>query len=231
MNKQPNRGGLIAQAWSYVRQAWLVILLALLYGGALAGVQSTLGRRIEQNKRNETYSKIPGLVGIAEPLSEADQKTVRIQEQTVQGQQDAKPHRVYQAFFHDQLQGWVLPASGLGFADRIDLLIGLDAGLSTITGLYVLDQKETPGLGNNITSEELFLNQFAGKSAGEQLVVVKTEPVAGKNQIRALTGATISSESVAEIVNQAIQNLRQPIRQLPLAPTTPPTAPPHGHGS
>jgi electron transport complex protein RnfG len=228
MDEAPNQGGLLAQAWFYIRQAWLVILLALLYGGALAGVHSSLGRRIEQNKRDETYSRIPALVGLPAPLSEAEKEAVRIQERTVTGRDDNKPYPVYQVFFHDKLQGWVLPASGLGFADRIDLLIGLNAKLSTITGLYVLEQKETPGLGNNITSEDLFLRQFSGKAANEDLELVKTQPAAGSNQIRALTGATISSESVTDIVNRAIKNLRGPIGQLGLAPTSRPSDEPAG---
>ena len=226
MNEAPNKGNVVTRAWSYISQAWLVILLALLYGGALAGVQASLGPLIEENKKEETYSKIPGLVGIPEPAGDADKERTQIKEVPVTGQKDKKKYRVYQAFFDGKLKGWVLPAGGLGFADRIDVLIGLDPELSTITGLWVLDQKETPGLGDNITSPELFLDQFAGKSAGEKLEVVKAQPEAGGNQLRALTGATISSDSVAEIVNKAIDNLREPMRQLPLAkPATPGSAP------
>ncbi len=226
MNEAPNKGSVVTRAWSYISQAWLVILLALLYGGALAGVQSTLGPLIEENKRQETYSKIPALVEIAEP----DQKKVDIKEQPVTGQRDKKEYRVYQAFVDGELRGWVLPASGMGFADRIEVLIGLDAELSTITGLWVLDQKETPGVGDNITSPELFLKQFAGKSAQEKLEVVKVEPTAGSNEIRALTGATISSDSVAEIVNHAIQNLREPILKLSLDPAAGPGSQPSERG-
>jgi len=40
--------------------------------------------------------------------------------------------------------------------------------------------------------------------------VVKDDPKAG-NEIRALTGATISSESVAEIVNAALANVQDAI--------------------
>ena len=57
----------------------------------------------------------------------------------------------------------MLPAHGQGFADRIDVLIGVNADVSTITGMYVLDQKETPGLGALIT-EEPFREQFRGVS-------------------------------------------------------------------
>jgi len=98
------------------------------------------------------------------------------------------------------------------------LLIGLDATVSTVKGLYVLDQKETPGLGNFIRDED-FRSQFVDKSAAENVVVVKTDPAPGSNQIAALSGATISSQSVATIVNDAIKNYQGAIRQQSLTPT------------
>ena len=189
----------------YLRQAWLVILLGLLYGGALAGVQTSLGPRIEANRRAETYRVIPQIVPGAD--------SAQTSEHTVSGR-DGLPSRVYRAHTADgQPAGWVLPAAGLGFADRIDLLIGLNPQLHTITGMYVLDQKETPGLGNLISSDS-FRAEFAGKSADEPLRVVKDDPAPGRNEIETLSGATISSESVANIVNTAIENLREPLQEL-----------------
>ena len=198
MSEEPKQGG-------YIGQAWLVILLALLYGGALAGVQTTLGPIIAENKRNETYSVIPKLIEAA-----AEEKT----EEIIVVGEDGKKQKVYKAIGKDgKLKGWVLAASGQGFADKIELLVGLSADLSTITGMDVLDQKETPGLGNFIDEED-FRDQFAGKPARQPLLVVKTDPV-GDSEIRALSGATISSQSVADIVNKAIENLRGPISELP----------------
>ncbi len=214
MNEAPTRGG-------YIGQAWLVILLALLYGGALAGVETSLRQKILDNKMDETYDRIPDLV----PGADMD-KTRQVNQTEsviVTGSIDDRQQRVYRAVADDDTQvGWVLPASGQGFADRIEVLIGLDPQLSTITGLFVLDQKETPGLGNFITDDDLFLNQFAGLSADAPLVVTRTDPTPGSNQILALTGATISSESVATIVNEAIQNLKEPLLQLPAPSTSPP---------
>jgi electron transport complex protein RnfG len=165
-----------------------------------------LGDRILENKRNETYDQIPHLVPGA-----VKAKTVAHEIQGQNGKQtiayeacDEKGNRL----------GWVLPGSGQGFADRIELLIGLDPLLATIHGLYVLDQKETPGLGNTITSAEKFRDQFAGKRTEPPLVVVKAAPDP-EHEIQALTGATISSESVSQIVNRTIENLRQPILNLP----------------
>jgi electron transport complex protein RnfG len=204
MNEIPKRGG-------YIGQAWLVILLALLYGGALAGVETSLRRKIIDNKMNETYDKIPHLVPGAD--REKTQQANQTESVTVMSA-DGEQRRVFCAVAADGTQqGWVLPASGQGFADRIELLIGLDSQATTITGLFVLDQKETPGLGNFITSDELFLNQFAGTAADDPLVVTKADPAPGSNQIRALTGATVSSESVTEIVNNAVAGFQEPIRQ------------------
>ena len=199
MNQTPTRG-------NYLTQAWLVILLALLYGGALAAVQMGLGERIQKNKQNETYDQIPQLVPGADKA-----KTV---EHEIQGQ-NHKHAIVYEARNQQGTRlGWVLPGSGQGFADRIELLIGLDPPLTTILGLYVLDQKETPGLGNYITSAEKFRDQFSGKQTDPPLAVVKMDPDP-KHEIQAITGATISSTSVSQIVNHTIENLRQPILDLP----------------
>jgi electron transport complex protein RnfG len=185
-----------------LREAWLVIVLALAYGGALAGVQTALAPRINDNKRQETYDVIPLLV----PGADKEQ-TVEIRVEA-----DGKSERVYKISDADGRHcGWVVPAVGQGFADRIEILIGLNADLSTITGLYVLDQKETPGLGDYISLPD-FYERFRDKPTAEPLAAVKSDPAA-PNEVLALTGATVSSWSVCTIVNDAIARLREPISQ------------------
>jgi electron transport complex protein RnfG len=199
---------------NYLAQAWLVILLAILYGGGLAAVQITLGPRIAQNKKNETYHVIPSLV------PGADEKGTR--ELMVKDASGADA-RVYQAFdAAGAPAGWVIPAGGQGFADRIELLVGLDARLTQITGLYVLDQKETPGLGDYITGEE-FRARFRGKPLDKPVVIVKSAPQS-PNEAQALTGATVSSVSVSAIVNSAVARLRDPLRRLAQESPAPPPA-------
>ena len=102
-----------------------------------------------------------------------------------------------------------MPASGVGFADRIELLIGTDARLTTLTGLYVLDQKETPGLGDYIAQPE-FRQRFADRPLVQLLELVKHEP-SSPHEVQAISGATVSSQSVCSIVNEAIQRWREPI--------------------
>lgn len=189
----------------FIGQAWLVILLALLYGVGLAAVQTFLGGRIAENKKNETYKVIPDLVPGADKT-----KTV---EQVLSGT-DGKDYRVYQAFSSEGTHiGWVIPTTGQGFADIIDMLIGVDAKANTLTGIYVLDQKETPGLGDYITGKE-FRDRFIGKSTERPLNAVKDDPQKPE-EVRALSGATISSLSVCEIVNAALAKLKDALRNAP----------------
>ncbi len=185
----------------YLRQAWLVIVLAFAYGGALAGVHTALAPRIEQNKRQETYDVIPDLV----PGADKERTKELLIEAT-----DGKLRRVYKTYDGDgNHNGWVLSAAGTGFADRIEVLVGVDAQLSALTGLYVLDQKETPGLGDYITQVD-FRDRFRGKPLTPPLEAVQSDP-SSSHEILAVTGATISSWSVCTIVNKAIAQLREPI--------------------
>ncbi len=175
---------------SSIGQAWLVIVLSLCFGGALAGVQTALEERIAGNRLAETLGQIPHLVPGA---AAGTQKTVA--GRTVYSAEAEKGDPV----------GWVIPCGGRGFADRIELLLGVDATAKVITGLYVLDQKETPGLGNKIV-ESVWRNQFVGKSTGEPLVVSRAGRT-GSNQVDAVTGATISSESVCAIINETMKTM------------------------
>jgi electron transport complex protein RnfG len=105
----------------------------------------------------------------------------------------------------------VVKSSGSGYADKIELLVGLDADADTISGLFILDQKETPGLGNKVI-ETGWRKQFIGKPVADALAVTKTgasKPI----EIDAVTGATISSDSVVQIINTALADLRPVLRE------------------
>jgi hypothetical protein len=101
------------------------------------------------------------------------------------------------------LLGWILRGEGRGYADQIELLVGLDAPARQLTGVVVLAQKETPGLGDQIAKPD-FLNQFVGVSTNVKLdaQLAPTNQVTGT--VRAVTGATISSDAVCTIINETV---------------------------
>ena len=200
-------------------QAWLVLVIATVFGTALAGIQIKLNPVIEANKIRETMEKIPSL--ILDPSQAADIKShdLVIQSRGIEIEKNgiSKFYPVYDVHLKDgSLAGHVTKAKGQGYADKIELLIGLDAGGNAITGLFILDQKETPGLGNRIL-EKPWRDQFVDQPSGTTLVVVKSKT--GPNNeidgmIDGISGATISSRSVTSIVNTTIADIRP--RLLPI---------------
>ena len=183
----------------YLRDAWLVLVLAVVFGGALAGVQATLSGQIDANKAADAESQVPLLVA-----GSARSELAPMGDRTVYQATDGQGRVV----------GWVVRGVGMGFADKVELLVGVNADATRITGLYVLDQKETPGLGNKVIQDG-WRKQFAGLDAAVPVTVTKAAPAKG-NQVIAVTGATISSQSVSDIVNTNVQWLRGQLAQRPV---------------
>lgn len=94
--------------------------------------------------------------------------------------------------------GYVVVTVEKGYGGGISVMTGVDLE-GKVTGVSILSQSETAGLGANATKES-FLQQFAGKIAG--LTVTKNTPA--ENEIKALTGATITSKAVTAAVEAAI---------------------------
>ena len=211
---------------SYLGQAWLVLLLAVAFGATLAGVHTGLNSRIEANKRNETLSRIPELILGAEidPVAQATVLGDRIEVPGAAGgsfelaieEREIEGHQVFRVddAADGALRGWVARGAGPGYADQIEILIGLRPDGSELTGLYVLSQKETPALGDAIT-RPMFRQRFVGAPTGSPVEVTKSEPEAenNPNRVLALTAATISSRSVCDIVNQTVADIRSAIEE------------------
>ncbi len=196
---------------NFFSQAWLVLILAICFGGLLAGMQIVLGPTIEANKINETLQRVPVLVFGAAHATELSQSGMEINALSVGVDKAGKTVRynVYETKSDGKLAGWVTKSTGQGYADKIEVLIGFDPGMEKITGLFVLDQKETPGLGNKIL-EDGWRGQFLNKSTAKALAPVKGKSSAS-HEIDAITGATISSKAVTDIINTAVADLRQPL--------------------
>ncbi|WP_373501912.1 FMN-binding protein [Desulfococcus sp.] len=212
---EPMRPGAFARLKnSNILQAWLVLFLSLCFGSSLAGVQMNLGPKIETNKLNETREKVPELVmgkEAALKMAEAGETLEALPESiVVQKPGKQSTYNVFEARKGADRLGWVVKAAGAGYADKIELLLGLDPKAEKITGIFVLEQKETPGLGNKIVTDE-WRGQFTGKGTGQQMTVVKGGNTGAPNEINAVTGATISSRSVTDIINTAVADLKGPL--------------------
>ena len=102
--------------------------------------------------------------------------------------------------------GVAVTAEGPGFQEIMSLMIGFDPETGALTGIKILDEKETPGLGDKVENDRSFLAQFVGRVA--PVVGTRTKPGDGTSQVQTITGATISSRAVIRIVNGAIARWR-----------------------
>jgi electron transport complex protein RnfG len=102
-----------------------------------------------------------------------------------------------QAYKSDK--GLAVLVSPRGYSGPIKMLVGVDRQ-GKVVRVKVLDQRETPGLGANVVKPG-FLSQFSGKSISDKL-----EP---KQDIDAITGATITSRAACQGVKQALKCQRK----------------------
>jgi electron transport complex protein RnfG len=114
---------------------------------------------------------------------------------------DERPS-VYAAYDADgRFVGYAIACEGPGFQDTIRLLYGYDPTTRRITGMEVLESRETPGLGDKIYKDAHFRANFEALAVDPQIVVVKKGEKTQDNQVDAITGATISSKAVVKILN------------------------------
>ncbi len=99
--------------------------------------------------------------------------------------------------------GLAIKATGPSYGGPATLLVGIDL-LRTVTGVRIMALTDTPGLGMNAsnptyyvdkTKKITFLGQFNGKAL--------TDPFKVKNDVVAITAATISSRSLTTIIKAA----------------------------
>lgn len=106
----------------------------------------------------------------------------------------------FNALKDKKIIGYCIKAVGTGYSGYIRMIVGMDLD-GTIRGVRILEHYETPGLGariNEVKPDEKdawFLRQFIGKDA---------KNIAVKQNIDAITGATISSKAVTDAIKETV---------------------------
>ena len=131
----------------------------------------------------------------------------------VAGIEDKEAQFVYAGFDETgALVGIAVEASGIGFADVLRILYGYDPEAQEIIGFHVLESKETPSLGDKIEKDPDFLANFDGLDVSlvSDLSILENTVVPVKHggkenawEIDGITGATISSRAIGEILGSS----------------------------
>jgi RnfABCDGE-type electron transport complex G subunit len=185
------------------RMISVLTAIGLISGAFLAGVAQLTRERIALN----IQAKIE--TGIQEVVDGAAVNEVILEEEDL---------TIYKGMGESgQLSGFAVQAVGVGFQDKITLVFGLDERVTRITGLAIITQNETPGLGAKITDWDAFLRFWEDRDATGLLSLRK--PAASRHEdlmpseINTITAATVSSRRVMEIVNLSLERVRALIKK------------------
>lgn len=115
---------------------------------------------------------------------------------------------------HRAENGFVIETVTYGYADEITMVIGVN-NEGKVTGLVALDAHETPGLGNEILTDHVFLSQFLNSGGSFTIGTSGADAFSGATgeaetqtgtevTVDGITGATVTSKAVARCVNSAV---------------------------
>lgn len=193
----------------FFQQSWLLITASFFFGLLIAVTSAALSPRIEQNKINKRNRLVGALLPEAKNFVPLESQ---IEIESMQGQKETV--EVFKAISAtDECVGWSFNAVGSGFADKIELVVAVDKNFEKFAGFDVLASNETPGFGNQIKFD-YFRDQFKGTpTEGLKLASSGDNTKTDDAEIIAISGATISSEAVVDIISNAITQIKKQIQQ------------------
>jgi len=159
-------------------------------------------------------SALVGVYKYAQPLIKINQQKA-LKEGIFQVLPEAKSFKtiikdgknIYQGLdSSEEIIGYAFMGEGAGYQGIIKIMIGVDPELKKTFAIQILETVETPGLGQKITTT-FFRQQFHGLNIASFIHLIKKKPTSS-SQVQAITGATISSQAVVNIVNSTISQVR-----------------------
>ena len=174
----------------------VLAVVSIFAGGTLAFVYKWAKPQIERHEREllrqAIFNVIPGT-----------------ESYLVSGEKDITIYRCKDS--SGELLGYAFVAEGGGYQDKIRIMVGLKNDLRTLGGIQILYSRETPGLGGKIDTQDVlqpvgktFTGQFENLKVSPPIQYVKGKKPDASNEIQSITGATISSRSVVEIINDTV---------------------------
>ncbi len=127
---------------------------------------------------------------------------------------DENSQNIIYAGYDDQgsFKGVAISANGIGYAGNISILYGYNPNNQQVIGFYVLESKETPGLGDKIEKDTKFLDNFSAldltldetnQELKNKVTTVKSGTKVNGWEIDGITGATISSRAIGVIMDES----------------------------
>lgn len=170
-----------------IKPAASLFLICLVVTALLAGVNLLTADRIAALSIQKAEESQKVVLPNAESFEEVD-------EETVKGLDGS-----------GQLAGYVITTEAKGYGGTIEVMTGITAD-GSVSGVVLLSQNETPGLGANATKDS-FREQYQQAAPDGGFQVIKSGAPAD-GQIQAMTGATITTQAVTDAVNLAVEKFQ-----------------------
>lgn len=118
----------------------------------------------------------------------------------------------YKATQKNKIVAYAFQVSGGGYQSELVVMVGVTPDFSEIIAAKIISQVETPGLGTKIEKDPSnkehptwFMDQFKGLKINPAITYVKNAKPSKNTEVQAITGATISSVAIVDILNKQIK--------------------------
>lgn len=191
-----------SNSYTIIYSAIIVVVVAFL----LAFVSSSLKDTQDKNVALDTQKQILNSLN----LRNLDNETAAAKYNEVVKERKTADGDTYYECNLDGQKKTVYPVKGMGLWGGISGFIAVDADNNTVYGVYFNHEGETAGLGAEIKDNVKWQEKFQGKkihkdgAAGIQLGVKKDAPAADPNNVDAVTGATLTSNGVDQMLKEGL---------------------------
>lgn len=185
--------------------AILSTVCALLLAGAASFTRpyQQANREAEETLNILTALKVP----LGENVSAAELGEIYEANVTAKQQGELTLYLYSPADAGGKTEAVVVRFEGPGLWGPIKGFLALEADMKTIRGITFYEQEETPGLGGEIVTD-WFRKQFEGKyildADGKPGIIIKGKGATARNQVHAISGATMTCVKVQEMINKTI---------------------------
>lgn len=187
-------------------------IVAFLSGILVVTAYELAAPRIEENRR----IALARAIGALYPAAHTRRVYVVSGEQLVAGNGASATGPVAHAVFdaEGKFLGIAAEAAARGYQDVIRLLYAYSPACQCITAVHVLANRDTPGIGDKISRDRAFLENFRalearlapdGRALAHPIVTVRHGTKTEAWQIDAISGATVTSKAVGRALNDSAQ--------------------------
>jgi Na+-translocating ferredoxin:NAD+ oxidoreductase subunit G len=193
----------------FIQQSWLLLVCSFVFGLLMAAANAAWQDRISYNQNVVKFNNIAREIfpKASDFISAIDNVELDL------GKSGKATTSVKKAVDSSGgVFGWTFVCQGSGFADVVRLVMGVDADFKKIVGYGVLQSSETPGFGDQI-KQPYYRQQFVDAPAGELVLSKIGDAKKIDSEIVAISGATISSQAVVDMINKSLPQVKKAMKE------------------